>query len=351
MKLSSVAVAVAASAAMAAAQDHPVPEDPRWLVYHGAGTGAGTGAGADDAVGRGAHVVFVAGEQEYRAEQALPMLARLLSERHGFDCTVLFAQHDGLVDPSQKTRPDDPEVEHDVPGLEYLATADLVVWFTRFLTLPEEQLAQVYRYLDSGKPLIAIRTANHGFRDRWNYVVDGKRVRFGEDVLGGTFRGHHGGWHHEATRGLVVDAQRSHPILRGVDDVFGPSDVYRTYAGDDGLPEGCTALLLGQPLKGRSHDDEPNTDKQALPIAWIKTWTGNGGEPARIFHTTMGSARDFESAGLRRLFLNAALWCLGREDRIRPDLSVELVGDYVPLASGFDHEKLGVRPRPPADYR
>ncbi len=325
------------------ATDHPVPADARWLVY--------PGSGGDDAPGRSAHVVFVAGEQEYRAEQALPMLARLFAERHGFHTTVLFAQRDGLVDPTQPTRQEDPEVVHDVPGLEHLATADLVVWFTRFLALPDEQLQHLYRYLDSGRPLIGIRTANHGFLGRWDYVVGGERVRFGDDVLGGAFRGHHGGWHREATRGVVVDEQRAHPVLRGVDDVFGPSDVYRTYPGDQGLPAGCTALLLGQPLRGLEPDDEPNADKEPLPIAWTKTWTGNGGDAARVFHVTMGSARDFRSAGLRRLLLNAALWCLEREDRITAELSVEPVGAYEPLPSGFDHERLGVRPRPPGDYR
>ena len=85
-------------------------------------------------------------------------------------------------------------------------------------------------------------------------------------------------------------------------------------------------------------------------MAWVKTWTGAGGRPARVFHSTMGSARDLESEGLRRLVVNAALWCLGLEDRIDANASVELVGEYRPLASGFDYEALGVVPRPPSDF-
>ena len=326
-----------------AAQAHPVPDDPRWLVY--------PAADPQRAPGRAAHVVLVAAEQEYRAEQAVPMLARLLSARHGFHCTVLFALHDGDVDPTQPTRTDDKQVWHDIPGLEHLERADLVVWFTRFMALHDEQLAHVYRYLDSGKPLIAIRTANHGFLGNWHYEVDKQPVRFGEDVLGGTFRGHHGGWHHEATRGIVVAANREHPILRGVQDVFGPTDVYRTYPEGEALPAGCTALLLGQPLRSLAKDAEPNTDKEPLPVAWVKTWTGGGGKAARVFHVTMGSARDFECKDLRRLFLNAALWCLGREADIAADLDVDLVGDYAPLDSGFDYANLGVAPHPPSHYR
>ncbi|HEX5051744.1 MAG TPA: ThuA domain-containing protein [Planctomycetota bacterium] len=316
---------------------YPVPDDPRWLVYPGG-----------EGPGHGKHIVLIAAEQEYRSEQALPMLARLLSARHGFDCTVLFAQKDGLVDPTQKT---DEGVVHDIPGLEYLQKADLLILFSRFLRLPDEQLRCVIDYLDSGKPLIGIRTANHGFSGNFPYAIAGKQVRFGEDVLGGTFRNHHGNWHQDSTRGVLVEAQRAHPILRGVDDIWGPSDVYRTYPEGGSLPADCTALVYGQPLLGRGHDDAPNPDKVALPIAWTKTWTGSLGRTARVFHVTMGSARDYRSAGLRRLTVNAVYWCLGLEDEISATSSVELQGPYEPLESGFDYAKLGVVPKPPAAYR
>lgn len=320
---------------------HPVPDSPRWLTYKG---GAGPG--------RGKHIVLIAADQEYRSEEAMPMLARLLSARHGFDCTVLFAQNaDGLVDPTQKTRPEVRDAWHDIPGIEHLATADLLVLFHRFITLPREQLRFVIDYLDSGKPLIGIRTANHGFIGDFPYVVDGRPVRFGEDVLGGTFRGHHGGWHRESTRGILVDEQRAHPILRGVDDIWGPSDVYRMYAQDSSLPDRCTALVMGQPLLGMKPTDEPNTKKIALPIAWTTTWTGALSKAARVFHVTMGSARDYESAGLRRLTVNAAYWCLGLEDQITGASCMDLVGPYAPRASGFDYGQLDVEPRSPAYFR
>jgi len=323
-----------------ASHRHPVPESPLWLTYPGG-----------EGPGRGKHIVLIAAEQEYRSEQALPMLAKVLATHHGFDCTVLFAQRDGLVDPTQKTRPEDPDVWHEIPGLEHLRRADLVVWSHRFMTLREGPNQEVIDYLESGKPLIGIRTANHGFRGDFPYEIDGKRVRFGEDVLGGTFRGHHGGWHRESTRGVLVDAQRDHPILRGVEDVWGPSDVYRTFPEGGSLPQGCTALVLGQPLTGLDSDDPPNTDKEALPVAWTKTWTGAAGRTARVFHVTMGSARDFESAGLRRLTVNAAYWCLGLEDQIPAASTVDLVGPYEPLQSGFDYQRLGVVPKPPSAYR
>ncbi len=319
----------------------PPPAALRWLHYPG---GAGPG--------QGKRIVLIAADQEYRSEEALPMLAKILAKRHGFDCTVLFAQNrDGLVDPTQKIRWEDKTVVHDIPGIEQLDRADLMILFSRLITLPDEQIRHVVDYVDSGKPILAIRTANHGFLENFPYDLDGRRVRFGEDVLGGAFLSHHGNWSRDSTRGVVVEAQRQHPILRGVEDVWGTSDVYRTYPEGGSLPERCTALLYGQPLLGRGHDDPPNPELIALPVAWTTSWTGSRGRTARVFHVTMGSASDFLSAGLRRLTINAAYWCLGLEERIRPDARVDVVGRYAPHDSGFDYARLGVRPRPVADFR
>lgn len=322
------------------AQEHPVPEDPRWLTYKGA-----------EGPGSGKHIVLIAADQEYRSEESLPMLARTLSEHHGFDCTVLFSlNEDDLVDPTQKIRWEDESVMHDIPGLEHLASADLMILFNRLITLPEEQLEHFYNYLDSGKPIIGLRTANHGFLG-FEYELDGRKLNFGDDVLGGSFRGHHGRWHQDSTRGLIVEENAEHPVLRGVTDVWGPSDVYRTYPEGQELPEACTPLLYGQPLMGREHDDAVNEQLIALPVAWVKTWTGRDGKSARVFHSTMGSARDFESAGLRRLLFNAVYWGLGMEQRIDPSSSVEILGEYAPRESGFHYEELGVEPREPRYYR
>jgi hypothetical protein len=335
-----VVTALLLSAACKTAPPHPVPEDARWLTYVGG-----------DGPGRGKHIVLVAAEQEYRSEQSMPMLAKVLAVRHGFHCTVLFAQQHGLVDPTQRTRQEDRTIVHEIPGLEHLAAADLLILFSRFMTLAPAQLAHVTDYLDSGKPIFALRTANHGFLGAFPYQVNGKRVRFGEDVLGGTFLGHHGNWHADSTRGILVPEQLAHPILRGVRDVWGPSDVYRTFPEGGRLPDGCQALVLGQPLLGRQPGDAPNPAKEPLPVAWTKTWTGNRGLTARVFHLTMGSGADFENEGVRRLAVNAAYWCLGLEDQITADRSVACVGPYAPLDTGFDYERLGVKPRPVSDYR
>src|SRR3984893_1606474 len=83
--------------------------------------------------GKGKRIVLVSGDEEYRSEQALPQLARILSQRHGFDCTVLFA-----IDPADGTIA--PNKSNNIPGLEALDSADLVILFTRFRDLPDVQM-------------------------------------------------------------------------------------------------------------------------------------------------------------------------------------------------------------------
>jgi type 1 glutamine amidotransferase len=324
---------------------HPIPESPKWLTFPGG-----------EGPGKGKHIVLITADQEYRSEQSMPMMAKILSKHHGFDCTVLFGVNEkGLVDPTSPVYPKKgKEAEfkpHNIPGLKHLASADLVVFFTRLLTLPKDQLEHIVSYIDSGKPMIALRTGNHGFRGALPYKINGKNVNFGRDVLGGAFMGHHGRWHADSTRGTVVKALKNHPIVAGVTDIWGPSDVYRTYKEGTSLPEDCTALVWGQPLMGRNHDDAPNTKKVPLPVAWFKTWKTSEGKNARVFHSTMGSAKDLQSAGLRRMVINAAYWGMGMEAAISPDSSVDYVGAYKPLASGFNYEKLGVFPKLPAAYK
>jgi hypothetical protein len=324
---------------------HPVPENPQWLTYPGG-----------DGPGKGKHIVLIAADQEYRSEQALPMMAKILSVRHGFDCTVLFGVNErGEVDPTMPVYPErGKEAEfrpHHIPGLEHLASAELVVFFTRLLTLPKPEMEHIVKYVDSGKPIIALRTANHGFNVPLPYKINGKQVRWGEDVLGGTFLNHHGRWMADSTRGKLVEAQKGHPVLTGVTDVWGNSDVYRTYQEGASLPAGCTALVWGQPLLGRQPDDPPNEELEPLPVALVKHWQTSVGKTARVFHSTMGSASDLKSAGLRRLIINAAYWGMGMESAISATRSVEIVGDYRPLGSGFNYQGLGVVPKPVAAYR
>lgn len=338
-----IGLLVIASADLGLAQ--AIPESPHWLTYPGT-----------SGPGKGKRIVLISAEQEYRSEQSMPMLAKILASHHGFDCTVLFGTNSqGQVDPTMAVYPkkdaEDEFESHNILGLEHLEKADLVIFFTRLLTLPPEQQNHIVRYIDSGKPIIGLRTANHGFRRNLPYKVRGKQVQFGNDVLGGTFLSHHGNWHQDSTRGDIVKEQKDHPILIGVTDIWGPSDVYRTFKEDARLPADCTPLVYGQPLIGRKPVGLANPKKIPLPVAWFKNWETNGGANARVFHSTMGSAKDLENTGLRRLLVNAVYWCVGLEQEISKDRSVEYVDAYKPLSSGFNYETLGVVPMMPSEYR
>jgi hypothetical protein len=343
MKNVIIALSIFVAIALEAVAASTKPNDSKnslWLNYSGA-----------KGPGKGRHIVLIAADQEYRSEQSMPMLAKVLSKHHGFDCTVLFSVNEkGEVDPTMPAPFKDKTKRHNIPGLKHLAKADCVIWLSRFMHLTEEQMQYFYDYFDSGKPLIALRTANHGFWGELQYKKGGKNVSLRE-MLGGTFMGHHGGWHREATRGVVVSDNKKHPILVGVEDIWGTSDVYRCHNDKNPFPKDCTSLVLGQPLINLKKDAPPNAKKEPLPVAWTKTWAGNKGLGSKIFHFTMGSAVDFENEGVRRMTVNAVYWGLGMEKEIKPDSSVAIIGDYKPLKAGFNYEKLGVKPRKIGYYK
>ena len=286
------------------------------------------------------HIVLIAGDQEYRSEEALPQLARILSTRHGFQCTVLYCINpkDGTIDPDQP----------NIPGLEALDTADLMIIFTRWLDLPDEQLKHIVRYVESGRPIIGMRTATHSFKlsaskDYQRYTWDSKEWDggFGRQVLGETWVAHHGRHGKQSTRGIIAPGQEKHPILRGIADgeIWGPTDVYKVHLP---LPGDSQPLVLGQVLEGMQPSDKPVAGSQndpMMPVAWVKTYNG-----ARVFTTTMGSSQDLLNEPLRRLLVNACYWAVGLEKQIPAKSDVGLVGEYHPTAFSAGGFKRGVRP-------
>ncbi len=299
----------------------------------------------NEGAGRGKHVVLVAADDEYRSEEALPQLAKILAKRHGFHCTVLFA-----IDPADGTIK--PDRVDNIPGLEALDSADLLVLFARFRDLPDAQMKHFVDYIESGKPIVAMRTATHSFdlktsptyhRYSWNNKdTDGG---FGRMVLGETWIAHHGKHGFESTGGVIAPGEENHPILRGIGagDIWGPTDVYRLRLP---LPGDSRTLVLGQVLTGMKPDDPPvEGDKNSpmMPVAWTRSYHGG-----RIFVTTMGAAEDLESEGVRRMLVNACYWALGMENRIPKKSDVRLVGDYHPTHFGFGKYVKGRRPE---DYR
>jgi type 1 glutamine amidotransferase len=282
--------------------------------------------------GDGKHIVFIAGEESYRSEESMPLMARILSRR-GFRCTVLFA-----VDPRDGTI--NPAIKDNIPGLEALASADLLVCFFRWRELPD---AQMKLFLDYKGPIVGLRNATHPFRyakgsaspyAKWTWDSKEPAGGWGREVLGETWVSHYAKNLVESTR--CDAAAGDHPILKGVSKSFWiPDDVY----GISTLNGDCAPLLLGQPLTGWTSDAAPHPDKKAIPIAWTKTY-----KTARVFTTTMGHGDAFKVADFRRLIANACYWAMGLEAKIDPTSSVEIVGAYDPGPVGGKGLRKGVKP-------
>jgi type 1 glutamine amidotransferase len=312
--------------------------DQPWVVFEGG-----------EGPGKGKHVVLISGDEEYRSEETLPQLAKMLARRRGFKCTVLFA-----IDP--KTGEINPEAKpNTIPGLEALQTADLMVIFTRFRNLPDEQMKYIDEYLESGKPVVGLRTATHGFqlgggskyaKWTWNSKEKGFEGGFGRKVLGETWVNHHGQHGKEGTRGLIAPGAEKHPILRGIKDgdVFGTTDVYTVNLP---LPGDSQPLVLGQVVESLNFDAKPVAGKKndpMMPVAWTKTYEVADGKKGRVFATTMGASQDFAFEGTRRMIVNACLWATGLEDAIPEKTNVDLVGEFKPSPFKFGGHVKGVKP-------
>ena len=326
-------------------------ETDQWVTYNGP-NGPGTGK----------HIVLISGDEEYRSEEALPQLARILTDHHGFKTTVLFAQ-----DP-EKPGVIDPNYTDNIPGTSQLADADLMLIFTRFRALPDDQMHPIQDFLMAGKPVIGIRTATHAFNFRdstsswvhWGNYFDVEdspwNGGFGRLVLGERWHTHHGHHKHQSTRGVVAPGAEDHPITNGIadGDIWGPTDVYGVR-----LPmlEGVNPIILGQVINragaydendaffGMSESDteiasvNPATDtpynpnEPLMPIAWTKPYQLPGGEEGMAFTSTIGSSTDLVNDGARRLLVNAAFYMLDLD--VPAEANVALIGEYAPTAYSF----------------
>ncbi len=321
----------AGQAAAQAAQSAAAPAAP--LVFQGG-----------EGPGKGKHVVMLAGDEEYRSEEALPMLGKLLAVRHGFKCTVLFSldRATGEINPDEQTH---------IPGLAALDGADAAVLFWRFRELPDADMKHFVDFLEAGKPLLAIRTSTHAFAYSRNQASPYARFSFdsgewdggfGRQLLGDTWISHHGHHGSQSTRGVVEPANASHPILRGVADVWGPTDVY----GIVHLRPTDTVLLRGAVLDGMRPDSKPVAGAQnepMMPLLWTRE-RPHGAATQRFVTSTIGAATDLASEDLRRAFINSIYWGLRMEAQIPAKSDATLVGDYAPSPFGFGTWKRGVKP-------
>jgi len=268
------------------------------------------------------------------------MLGRILAKHHGFKCTVLFGvdEKTGEIKPGQS----------NIPGTEALATADLMVIYTRFQDLPAAQMQPIVDYLKRGGPVVGLRTATHGFKipkespfAKFDFAYKGTDYTggFGRQILGETWVGHHGRNHKSSTRLDIVPGKEGHPVLTGV------TKIWSELGGYNAQPiEGSEVLAMAQPLTGMTADSPIDPAMPVKPGAWVRTYKSESGQDGRVFTSTYGGPGDLENDGFRRMLVNACFWAAGLEGAIKADLETSLVGPYRPTWMGVNKRNAHVKP-------
>jgi hypothetical protein len=231
------------------------------------------------------HIVFLVSSPDdpnsYESARTIPPFAEMLTREHGYRTTVLQAEM--------------PESGSRIRNIQAVWEADLLVVFCRRLGLPPDQLTTIKNHFKAGKPVVALRTANHGFSVRGTFVPGHFAWwEFVADILGAENRGY--GPTAEGTAVAVVPAARNHPIVRGLPGNWHSKG--NLYLSAPLLDRRATVLLTGA-IEGRVE-----------PIAWTRM----AGE-SRVFYTSLGHPADFDDPQphFRNLVVNGIRWALDRK--------------------------------------
>jgi type 1 glutamine amidotransferase len=152
--------------------------------------------------------------------------------------------------------------------------------FTRRLTIQGEQLDRIKKYCTSGKPIVAVRTASHGFQN-W--------LAFDKEVLGGDYQNHYGD--RAKTKVSIVEKAKDHPILASFKEFESPGSLYK----NPHLAKDVEVLLTG------------NNGVHVEPITWTRNYKSGS-----IFYTSLGHPKDFEEESFKRMLANALFWAANR---------------------------------------
>lgn len=230
------------------------------------------------------HVVCLIGEQEYNTAKTLP---RFFEEHLAstFKYSIVHA---------------DPENPNQFLGWKELETADLIFVSVRRRALPSEQLQLLKKKIQTGTPVVGIRTASHAFSLNGGTPPDGHQEwpEFDPIVLGGNYHMHHGNKKETdpKTSIWIHDGAKQHPLVEGLlteGEKTVTSWLYKT----EPLAEGTSVLLMG-----RVGDRQPHE-----PVAW--TYVNPYG--ARVFYTSLGHEDDFADPLFSTLLKRSLVWAAG----------------------------------------
>jgi type 1 glutamine amidotransferase len=224
-----------------------------------------TSAGSQQPVADGAlkiHLIGVGGG--YKPEVSLREFKKVIEERYRVECTASLGTNGKKLD-----------------NLDPLKSADVLVVFTHRLNLPEEQMAIIRDHWEKGKPIVALRTASHGFQQADNEIFDKK-------VLGGDYKGYGSG----PFKVIAAKDQAEHPVVKGVEPITS-----KGYYNNGKLADDAVVLQVVESDK-----------KTPQPVTWAHTYKGG-----RTIYTSMGVPEDFQDENFLRLLTNAIFWTAQRD--------------------------------------
>ena len=225
-------------------------------------------------------ILFSEDPDNYQAHETMPVFAKTLEGANQYKVTLIKGEGELTA--------------FRFPGLpDALAKTDLLIFFARRIALPHDQLDALKAYFKAGKPLVALRTANHGFAPRGK-IAEGHAAwpEFVSALLGCENRGY--GPASAGTDVAVVPESARHSILNGVPAKWhSKGNVYHVAPL---LDSSATVLLTGT---------IPN---KVEPVAWTRMAGGS-----RVFYTSLAHPADFETQHIPTLLLNGVRWALNEK--------------------------------------
>jgi type 1 glutamine amidotransferase len=217
-------------------------------------------------------LALVSGSLEYQSDESLASFQKLLEAKYRVECVRMFRKTDT-----------------DIPGLDKLKECDAALFFTRRLTPDAESLAAIKAFCASGKPVLGVRTASHGFQN----FLDMDKLVYGGSYANHTAKG-------TATAVTVRAANADHPVLKGVKPFTSVGTLYKNAT----LAGGVVPLLDG------------TAGEFTFPVAWVRTRDLPAGKQ-RVFYTSLGHPDDFRDANFTTLLTNALAWALDKPLPVR----------------------------------
>ena len=177
----------------------------------------------------------------------------------------------------------------DFPCVEVLDRTDVLVIFVRRISLPQEQMQRVKQYVnESGKGLVALRTASHGFSPRQLPEGCEDWKEFDQEVLGGNYNNH--GHNDIGSEIWNVTELEGSPIMKDVKPSIwrSASSVYYT------APVADDATI---------YQYAASSERGRMPL----TWTRMHGK-TRVAYKALGHHADFEVPAFKALVRNLVHW-------------------------------------------